>query len=115
MPVAFYMDVHVPGAITAQLRRRGVEVLTATEEGANRLADERLLALATRLGRVLVTQDVRFRVMAEDWQRQKRPFAGLIFARQRRNQVGLYVTDLELVAKASDAAEWENVVARLPL
>src|SRR5947199_9326321 len=101
--------------MTEQLGRRGVEVLTAPEEGTNRLPDDELLALATRFGRVVVTQDIRFRLMAEDWQRQQRPIAGLIFARQRRNQVGLYVPDLELVAKASEPEEWTSTVARLPL
>src|SRR5438876_4905474 len=33
MPIAFYMDHHVPGAITLGLRLRGVEVLTAYEDG----------------------------------------------------------------------------------
>ena len=32
MPVAFYMDVHVPQPITDQLRRRGVDVLTAIRQ-----------------------------------------------------------------------------------
>jgi hypothetical protein len=115
MPVAFYMDVHVPAAITEQLRLRGVQVLAAPEEGTNRLPDDELLQLATDLGRVVVTQDIRFRVMAEEWQRLRRPFAGLIFGRQRPNQVGLYTADLELIAKASGPEEWKNVVARLPL
>lgn len=115
MPVAFYMDVHVPAAITGQLRLHGVQALAASEEGTNRLPDDELLQLATDLGRVVVTQDIRFRVMAEEWQRQRRPFAGLIFARQRPNQVGVYTPDLELIAKASEPEEWKNAVVRLPL
>ena len=115
MPVAFYMDVHVPAAITEQLRLRGVQVLAATEEGTNRLLDPQLLHLATDLGRVVVTQNIGFRVLAEDWQRAQRQFAGLIFAPQRPNQVGMYTPDLELIAKASEPEEWKNVVARLPL
>ena len=31
MAVSLYMDVHIPMAITRQLRLRGVDVLTATE------------------------------------------------------------------------------------
>lgn len=42
MPVSFYMDVHIPAAITAQLRLRGVDVLTATEENTHRLPDEEI-------------------------------------------------------------------------
>jgi hypothetical protein len=31
MPVRFYMDVHIPAAITQQLRLRGIEVVSATK------------------------------------------------------------------------------------
>ncbi len=36
MAISFYMDVHVPFATTEQLRRRGVDVLVAQEDGARR-------------------------------------------------------------------------------
>ncbi len=67
MPVGLYADVHVPGPVILQLRRRTVDVLAATEEGSNTLTDADLLALATSLDRVMVTQDIRFRVLAEEW------------------------------------------------
>jgi hypothetical protein len=47
------MDVHVKRAVTDGLRRRGVDVLTAQEDGTNRLHDSDLLDHATSLGRVL--------------------------------------------------------------
>ena len=37
MAIALYMDHHVPRAITMGLRLRGVDVLTAYEDGANEL------------------------------------------------------------------------------
>ena len=43
MSLALYMDVHVPAAITRALRRRGVDVLTAQEDGNARLPDPALL------------------------------------------------------------------------
>ena len=51
------MDVHVHAAITEGLRLRGVDVLTAQEDGGRRLRDPALLDRATALGRVLFTQD----------------------------------------------------------
>ena len=69
MSVGFYADVHVPGPVILQLRLRDVDILAATEEGTNGLPDEELLLLATSLDRVTVTQDIRFRVRAENWQR----------------------------------------------
>jgi hypothetical protein len=58
------MDVHVPQAITDQLRRRGVDVLTAIEDDSAQLGDEALLEHASSLGRVLFTQDIRFKALA---------------------------------------------------
>ena len=57
MSVALYMDVQVRWAITAGLRRRGVDVLTPQQDGAARFEDPALLDRATQLGRVLVSQD----------------------------------------------------------
>src|SRR5207302_1334872 len=34
--IRFYMDVHVPRAITEGLRLRGIDVVTAQEDGATR-------------------------------------------------------------------------------
>lgn len=113
MAVSLYMDVHVPVAITEQLRHRSVDVLTANEDGCGRYADEKLLNRARELGRVLFTQDIRFRSMAEDWQRERRPFSGLIFGHQLHGTIGRFVEDLEFIAKASDLAEWGNVVVHL--
>jgi len=115
MPVGLYADVHVPGPAIFQLRRRGVDVLAATEEGTNELPDHELLALAAPLQRVMVTQDIRFRVLAEDWQRRQQSFAGLVFAHQRYVSFGQLVLDVELIAKATDAAYWHNRIEQLPL
>jgi hypothetical protein len=115
MAVGLYADVHVPGPAIQQLRRRAVDVLAATEAGTHEMPDHELLALATSLQRVMVTQDIRFRVLAEDWQRTGRRFAGLVFAHQRRVSFGELIVDLELIAKATDAAYWENRIEQLPL
>jgi Domain of unknown function (DUF5615) len=80
--ISLYADVHIPQAITEQLRRRGVDVLTAIEDGTTELPDDKLLERATFLGRVLFTHDIRFKAMAQDWQRQDKQFAGLIFGHQ---------------------------------
>src|SRR5438105_2528337 len=107
------MDVHVPQAITDQLRRRGVDVLTAIEDDHATADDHELLDRAGQLGRVMFTQDIRFRALAENWQRQQRPFGGLLYGHQREG-VGEFVKDLELIAKASEPAEWINTVEHLP-
>ena len=115
MPVGLYADVHVPGPVILQLRRRAVDVLAATEEGTILLEDAELLALATSLKRIMVTQDIRFRVLAEQWQRAGHQFAGLIFAHQRYINYGDLISDLELIARATDVEYWENRIEQLPL
>jgi hypothetical protein len=115
MPVPLFMDVHVPQAITEQLRRRGVDVLTASEDGSDQLPDDQLLERVRGLGRLIFTQDIRFKALAEDWQRQGRPFAGLLFGHQLGGTIGDYVRDLELIAKATEPLEWVNQVEHLPL
>lgn len=114
MAIALYMDVHVPQAITEQLRRRGIDVLTALDDESQELPDHQLLLRATQLNRVLFTQDIRFRVLAETWQGEGEQFAGLIFGHQLGGTIGQFVRDLELIAKASDPEEWINIVEYIP-
>jgi hypothetical protein len=114
MGAALYLDVHVPRSIAVQFRRRNVDVLTAIEDGCDRLPDDQLLERARTLGRVLFTQDLRFKALAGDWQRQGRPFAGLLVGHQHGATLGTYVTDLEIVAKATESADWLDIVEHLP-
>jgi predicted nuclease of predicted toxin-antitoxin system len=55
--LAFLMDHHIRAEITDGLRRRGIDVLTALEDGRSRLDDSGLLLRATALDRILVSQD----------------------------------------------------------
>ncbi len=115
MAIALYFDVHVDRAIVGQLRLRQVDVLTAQEDGSDRLSDGALLEHASQLGRPLVTHDIRFLAMAEDWQRLGRPFCGLVFAHLMQVSIGQCVRDLELIAKGTDPKDWVSAVVRLPL
>jgi len=47
----------------------------------------------------------RFRALAEEWQRDGRPFIGLLFGHQLRGTIGQYVEDLELVCLQAAAGE----------
>lgn len=115
MAVALYMDVHVPFTITEQLRRRSVNVLTSYEDGCDKLEDDELLQHCHELKRLLFTQDIRFKALAQSWQQTGRDFSGLLFGHQLGGTLGQYVRDLELIAKASDQSDWMNRVEHLPL
>ena len=109
------MNVRVPYAITTGLRLRDVDVLTAQEDGARRLEDEKLLDRATALRRVLITQDDDLLVEASERQRSSGSFAGVIYAHQLNVTIGGCIADLELIAKASAPEEWVGQVVYLPL
>lgn len=110
-----YMDVHVPFAITAGLRLRGVDVLTAQEDGATQLDDEVLLDRVTALGRVIFTRDVDFLGHARERQANAVKFSGVVYAHQLRVSIGQCVADLELIAKVYELEDMENRVEYLPL
>jgi hypothetical protein len=113
--VALYMDVHVSRQVSRGLRRRGVDVLTAQEDGTIEWSDAALLDRATSLGRVLVSQDADLLVEAARRQRQGNPFGGVIFAPQTALSVGDFIADLELLARAGRRDEFANTVQYLPL
>ena len=108
---ALYADVYVPSPVILQLRVCRVNIAAASEHAHERKTDEELLYISTTSGRVLVTQDIRFRVLAEDWQRAGGTFSGSVFAHQRNVSFGEMLRDLELIAKATDP----TAVCHLPL
>ena len=115
MSIKLYMDVHVRRAVTEGLRLRGVDVLTAQEDGRRRLADPLLLDRAGELGRLLFTQDDDLLREAKLRQQSGIEFAGIIYAHQLNISIGECIDDLEIIAGASDFSEWVNRVEFLPL
>jgi hypothetical protein len=77
-----YMDVHVKAAISAGVKRRGVDVVTAQEDGGERFEDDALLSRATALGRVLFSQDDDLLIIARTHQIEETGFSGLIYGHQ---------------------------------
>jgi hypothetical protein len=115
MAVLLYMDHHVPKAITTALRLRGVDVLTAYEDGTDQFDDARLLQRAHELKRALFTQDDDLLEEAAKCHRAGRAFSGVIYAHQLRVTIGVCVQDLEIIAKNADEKDMENQVIYLPL
>lgn len=76
MPLSFYMDEHIPKAITLGLRMRGVDVLTAQEDGKE--GKPELLDRACTLLRVLFTFDDDLLSEATERQKAGKPFCGVV-------------------------------------
>ena len=110
-----YMDVHVKAAITAGVRRRGIDVVTAQEDGATRLEDTPLLDHVTALERVLFSQDDDLLAIARMYQLQGMSFAGLIYGHQLAATIGKYVLDLEVVCTVLAPEDMANRIEYLPL
>lgn len=115
MAIALYMNQHVPRTITVGLRLRGVDVITAYEDGASEMDDPELLDRAGELERVLFTQDDDLLAEAAKRQREGTPFRGVIYAHQLRVSIGTCVHDLEIIAKAGEPEDLINRVQFLPL
>ena len=114
MTVALYMDVHVHRAITNGLRIRGVDVLTAQEDGYRTAADDHLLDRATELGWVLFNQDEDLLVEAKRRQTVGTQISGVVYGHQMRATIGRCVGDLKLIAKLAEPDEMANRVEFLP-
>ncbi len=115
MSVKLYMDVHVKRAVADGLKQRGVDVMTAQQDGMAGLSDSDLLDRATSLSRVLFSQDDDLLREAGERQRGGVPFAGVVYAHQLAITVGQTVRDLELLANVYEPEDIENRIEYLPL
>jgi predicted nuclease of predicted toxin-antitoxin system len=110
-----YTDQHVSAAVVAGLRRRGINVLTAFDDGYDEQDDEQILIRAHELGRIVFTQDVDFVEITDDWLAVGRPFAGVVYAHQQRATIGQLIADLELVCRVFSPEEMHSQLLRIPL
>ena len=90
--IRFYMDEHVPRAVTDGLRRRGVDVHTAQQAGLRGAADEQHVTQAVAEGRVIFTQDADFLRLAARGVSHR----GIVYAPQQ-TPIGSVVRGLMLI------------------
>ena len=103
--IKFYMDEHVPSAVTKGLRLRGVDVLTAQEAGMLEADDEDHLALATEQGRVIFTQDADFLRLHAEGVRH----SGIVYVHQQ-TPIGYIVRGLMLIHQVLEPKDMRNHV-----
>lgn len=114
MSLAIYMDEHVKSAVTDGLRARGINVLTAQEDGYARRDDGELLARAWELRRIMFTEDDHFLNIAQEWRDSSREFAGIGYAHQMAVTIGGSINDLQLICEAVSEEESRNTIIYLP-
>ncbi len=115
MNLKFYMDQHVPKSITVALRQKGIDIITAYEDGSARLEDTELMDRVIQLDSVLFTQDKDFLTIATDYQRNNKFFRGIIFSQQKSLTIGKCIENLEVIAKAVKPEELFNQILFLPI
>ena len=115
MAIRLYMDHNVPRAITNGLKLKGIDLITAYEDGSSQLDDSKLLDRASELERVLFTRDYNLLQEATKRQRTGVPFYGIIYAHQLKASIGDCIRDLEIIAEAGEPEDLINQVQFLPL
>ena len=70
-----------------------MSVLTALEDERPDATDIELLVRATQIGRVIVTCNDDFLVLADEWLAAGRAFAGVVFGQQLQLTIGQTVRD----------------------
>lgn len=113
--IRLYFDVHVPEPVINGVRGRGVDALTAQEDGRRRASDPALLQRSTLMGRALVTMDQDFVAEGSRHQREGIPFAGIIYAHQLHITIAQFINDLELICVAGEDDYMSNRIEWLPL
>lgn len=107
--IRLYLDESLTPKIAVQLRRRGVDIVTVHELGLTGESDAMHLGRAASMGRVLVTADTDFLVMASGGAEH----SGIVFGIQEQLSLGDWVNGLELVVAAYTAEEMINHVVYL--
>ena len=107
--VRFHLDENVDPDIASALRRHGVDVTTTVEAGLRTSDDETQWAYAQREGRVVVTHDDDFLVianqMAEHW--------GIAYCRPRHRSIGEIIETLRLIYEILSPEEMRGRVEYL--
>lgn len=88
--IRFYLDENVPVAVAEQLKRRGIEAVTARDLGVLGESDANHLARATRLNYVLCTHDADYIRLAVSGIEH----AGIIRGLQHKHGIGDWVRKL---------------------
>jgi predicted nuclease of predicted toxin-antitoxin system len=113
VPLRLYADECVDGRVLAGLRRRGIDIVSAQDEGLLSTPDQQHMQRASELGRVVVTADQDFLAIVSDLRRRGGPFPGLFYI-QHGTPVGETVRNIADAAEILDPPDMENWVEWIP-
>jgi hypothetical protein len=108
-----YIDECVDARIVAGLRRRGVDLVTAGEQGLLSASDAQQMERAIALGRALVTADQDFLAIVREMHARGAPFPGVFFI-QKATPIGEAVRNIADAAEILDPADMVSWLEWIP-
>ena len=109
MPIRYHLDESVNHAVALGLRRRGVDVSTATDAGLLGADDETQLSFARANGRVAVTHDDDFLRLAASGVHH----GGIAYCHQRNRTIGQIIHALVRLWRTESAEDMQQQVIYL--
>ena len=107
--VRFQLDEHMPRALSTELRRRGIEVVTSADSGLLGASDVEQLDHAHRADYVVVTSDSDF----VELHHRGHPHAGIAYFPKGRQSIGYIVTSLILMFETTDSDQMKQHIEYL--
>lgn len=104
--IRFLLDEHVPAAVAAGLRQKGVDAATVQELGRSGLSDVAQVQFASTENWVLVTFDPDYLEMA----RQQMQHSGIVWCVERKYSIGQLVRALAALHAMSNQEKMQNQV-----
>ena len=105
-PIQYYMDQHIPAAVTQGLAQHGINVLTAQDAGQCGEPDGNQLAFATKEQRVMVTYDSDYLALHQSGVEH----AGIAWCPARKYRAGQLIQALLLIHGVLDRESMKNNV-----
>ena len=91
--IRFHLDENVNPAIAIGLRRYGIDVTTTVEAGLRGTSDEAQLEFARKTGRIIVTQDRDFLIIANSGETHR----GIAYCQKGQRSIGEIIESLVLI------------------
>jgi predicted nuclease of predicted toxin-antitoxin system len=116
MRVRFQADADLDGRILRGLRRAApeIDIRTAAEAGLAGLADPEVLQIASKAGRILLSQDRRTMPLHFARFKDAAPCPGIVLLREAIS-IATAIEELVLIWSASEAEEWVDRLVWIPL
>ncbi len=110
MSIPLYTDIDVKGPIINGLRRLGIDVVRAQDDGMDGQPDTLIFLRSIELDRILVTHDTDHLVIAAAYQSRGEPFFCVAFAHEFNINYSRCISGLHALVTTHSADELRNSI-----